>query len=680
MRGPRSRHLDDGTLLTHPPSLRMRSHQLGNRLPALTSAFAALLLGLAAAPAQDALPTRLGQPPSATSQSPRELKKLSLEELVDVEITSASRRPGLLSQAASAIDVVTAETIRRSGVTSLPDALRLAAGVQVAQIDGHSWAISARGFNLGTANKLQVLMDGRSLYTPLYSGVFWDVQQTFLPDLEQIEVIRGPGATLWGANAVNGVINIRSKNAKDTQGFLVDTAGGEELGYAGVRYGGKIGSNTFYRAWVMHTRRDELSLADGSGAGDATDFTKGGFRIDSTVGVDDALTLQGDGYGGSFGQHNAGDISVDGGNVLARWTHELAADSNLTVQTYYDRTHRLIPALFEEERNTFDLELEGRRVFNRHDFVYGANYRLSADEIGNLGPQFAFLPDDRTVHLVSGYLQDEWHVVPRRFSLGLGSKFEWNSFSGFELQPSGRFIWTPSNTQSLWGAISRAVRTPTRIDQDIFAPNPSTGSAFSFVGNRGFRSEVVVAYELGYRVEPTPRLAFDLATYYNEYDNLRSIEPRGGPGTPLRFDNKIEGSSYGATLSTHWRVTDGWRLDGNFSALHLDLHGAPGSLDPAKGRANGNDPDFFFTVRSSLDLPWHLQFDTVVRYVSDLPQPATPAYTALDLRLAWKPRPNFEVALVGRNLLDPQHPEFASATAVTREVDRSVFATLKWTY
>ena len=631
--------------------------------------------------AQEAIRSAMGNSPTASTQpyrSPSELKKLSLEQLVDVEITSASRRPESILQAPSAIDVVTGDTIRRFGITRFPDALRLAAGMEVAQVDGHTWAISARGFNISGANKMQVLMDGRSLYTPLFSGVFWDVQRTFLPDLEQIEVIRGPGATLWGANAINGVINIRTKNARDTQGFVFDGGAGNEEGYAGVRYGGRVGRNTYYRAYIMHQRTDSLRLEVGGDAEDDTDLTQGGFRIDSALGGDDTLTVQGDAYAGRFGQLNAGDVDVDGANILARWTRQMSEDSSISLQSYFDHTHRLIRPTFEEDRETFDLELEGRFVWGQHDLVYGANYRLSADSIANLGPGFAFIPAEETLHLASGYVQDEWHVIPRKFSVVAGVKLEYNSFSGFEVQPTGRFIWTPTKTQTLWGAISRAVRTPTRIDQDLVAPNPSAGGAPILVGNRGFESEELLAYELGYRTQPTETLSADLAAYYHDYDSLRSVEPLG---SALVLRNLAEGETYGATLAVHWRATDWWKLDGNFSLLQVDVRSGPGSRDPNNARSEWNDPDHFFTIRSSVDLPWNLQFDSALRYVDDLPHPATPAYLTLDLRLGWSASKNLEVAIVGRNLLDSHHPEFRNNTpALTREVERSVYATLRWTY
>ena len=632
--------------------------------------------------AQDAVRSIMWTPPSemeASFRSPTELKRLSLEELVDTEISSASRRPEPISQASSAIDVVTDETIRRSGVTNIPDALRLAAGVEVAQIDGHTWAISARGFNLSTSNKMQVLMDGRSLYTPLFSGVFWDVQRTFLPDLEQIEVVRGPGATLWGANAVNGVINIQTKHAKDTQGFVLDTGGGNEEGYVGVRYGGRIGRDTYYRAYVMHQRHDDLNLEWAGDGEDDTEFTQGGFRIDSKFGIEDTFTVQGDGYVGSFGQFNGPDIDVDGGNIIARWGRQLGLDSTITVQGYFDFTHRLIPNVFEERRQTGDIELEGRFVWGQHDVVYGANYRVSCDDIGNLGPTLAFLPAEETVHLISGYVHDEWHIVPRKFTVAVGSEFEYNTFSGFEIQPTARFAWTPTSNQTFWGAISRAVRTPTRIDQDLVAPNPAFGGMPILLGNRDFESEELIACEVGYRVQPTRTLFLDFAAYYHDYEKLRSVEPIGVGPVPVELRNRNEGESYGGTAGVRWGVTDWWQLAGNVTILKVNVEGEPGSRDPNQGRSEWNDPDYFFSIRSSLDLPGNIEFDSIVRYVDDLPHPATPSYCELDLRLGWSPVKNLELAVVGRNLLDPHHPEFRGTT-VSREVRRSVLATLRWTY
>ena len=610
------------------------------------------------------------------SSSPRELKKLPLEQLLDMEVTSASRRPEKLSETSSAVDLITSEDIERAGVTNIPDALRLGTGMEVAQVDGHTWAISARGFDTTVSNKMQVLMDGRSLYTPLFSGVFWDVQQTFLPDLEQIEVIRGPGATLWGANAVNGVINIRTKSAEETQGFLLYGGGGFEAdGFGGLRYGGKVGDDTYYRVYVMHQNSEGLPL-EGDGMEGDGQITQGGFRLDSKPNSEDTITVQGDYYSGSFEQLHSGDIDVDGENVLGRWTRQLDRDSSIMIQSYYDRTHRFIPGVFEEERNTFDLELQDQLRYGEHYIVWGGDYRLSHDDIGNLGPSLAFLPDSDTQHLVSVYAQDEWHIIPDTLYLTAGSKVEYNTFSGFEIQPTGRFTWLPGAGQTIWGAISRAVRTPTRIDQDLAAPNP----AFSppvLLPNGNFGSEVLVAYELGYRIKATNDLSFDLAGYYNDYTNLRSVEPL--PGGKFTIENKLEGDSYGGSLGMRWEIANWWRVDGSVSLREINIHKAAGGHDVNNGTGEANDPECSFNIHSAMDLPCQVRFDSFLRYVDDLPHPHTPSYLTADVRLAWTVRKNVEVAIVGRNLFDEGHPEFRQATS-SYEVERSVFATLKCTY
>ncbi len=617
----------------------------------------------------------VGQEPLA-ELDPLDFKRLPLEELLDVEIMSVSRRLEPLVRAPSAIDVVTSEDIRRSGATNLPDALRLATGLHVAQVDGHSWAISARGFNSTTANKMQVLMDGRSLYTPLYAGVFWDVQHTFIPDLEQIEVIRGPGATLWGANAVNGVINIRSKSAKATQGWLFHGgAGNVEQGFGGLRYGGKFG-NTAYRIYLTTLNRDRLTVEQtGIDARDEYSLTQAGFRTDTDLSVDDLLTIQGDLYTGRFGQAVGNRIETDGANFLARWTRTLSADSDVMLQAYYDHIHRLIPGVGEEKRNTYDVEWMHRfPLGHSQDIVWGLNFRASQDEIGNLGPSLAFLPESFTSYLYSGYIQDEIHVIPKLLTVTLGTKLEHNSFSGFEYQPSARFALTPTPTQTVWGAVSRSVRTPTRIDQHLFSPNPAVAPS-TLQGNRLFDSEVLIAYELGYRAQPWHNVTTDLALFYNDYSQLRSQEPVGAGPVPVVFSNLYEGEGYGAELEVKWQPQPWWKLEAGYTVMRLNLRPADGSQDTTGGTLEGNDPNNIFVVRSLWDLPGDFEFDATFRYVGALPRPQTPAYSALDLRLGWQPTPNVDVSLVGRNLLDAKHPEFRGA-AFSTEVGRSVYLML----
>ncbi|MGV3663779.1 MAG: TonB-dependent receptor plug domain-containing protein [Prosthecobacter sp.] len=605
---------------------------------------------------------------------PLKLKYLPLEYLLDVEITSVTRRPTPLLRAPSAIDVVTDEDIRRTGVTNLPDALRLATGLHVAQFDGHQWAVSARGFNTTTSNKMQVLMDGRNLYTPLYAGVFWDVQYAFMPDVEQIEVIRGPGATLWGANAVNGVINIRSKSAKHTQGWLVQGgAGNVEQAFGGVRYGGRVG-DTYYRFYAGTLNRDRLTQElRGMDARDEYRLSQAGFRVDSDLSADDLLTVQGDMYTGRFGQAVGDEVETNGGNLLGRWTRTLGAESSVMLQAYYDYIHRLIPSNYEERRNNYDVELQHSFGWGAaHDIVWGLNFRASQESIGNLGGALAFLPEHYTSFLISGYLQDEIQVIPQLLSVTLGTKLEHNSFSGFEYQPSARFTLTPTANQTVWGAVSRSVRTPTRIDQDLFAPNPSVAAPTVIQGNRLFDSEVLIAYELGYRARPLKKVTTDLALFYHDYSQLRSVEPLGAVPGPVIFSNLYEGESYGAELEVNWQPMRWWKLEAGYTLMRVNLRPATGSQDTSGGTAEGNDPNNILVARSVWDLPANFELDATFRYVGSLPRPQTPAYSTLDLRLGWQARPGVEISLVGRNLLDAKHPEYRS-NGITREVGRSVY-------
>lgn len=604
---------------------------------------------------------------------PATLKRLPLEQLVDVEITSVSRHPEPLLKAASAIDVVTAEDIRRYGATTLPDALRLATGLHVAQFDGHNWAISSRGFNTVTSNKMQVMMDGRSLYTPLYAGIFWDVQHTFMPDIEQIEVIRGPGATLWGANAVTGVINIRSKSAMDTQGWMTQLGGGEERGFAGARYGGKIGDSTYYRIYATTFNRDNLTQElNGADARDDYGITQSGFRIDSDLTADDLLTVQGDVYTGRFGQLVGDKIEASGGNVIARWTHEISKEESFSLQFYYDRTNRLIPDSFEGLRDTFDLDFQhGFRWTPRQSVLWGLNIRSSSDRIKNLGPNLAFDPEQETLNVFSGFLQDEIDLMPDLLTVTLGSKFEYNTFSGLEYQPSARFALTPTEKQTVWGAVSRAVRTPSRIDQDVTLPG-------RLETDRDFGSEVLIAYELGYRAKLRRNLTADVALYYHDHDNLRSQEPVGAAAFPTLFANKYEGETYGAELDVKWQPARWWQVDLGYTYMQMHLRPGPGSRDISGGASEGNDPNHILVARSSFDLPWNLEFDATLRYVDRLPQIRTPGYTTMDLRLAWLAREGLELAIVGRDLLDQSHPEVRGAVA--REVGRSVYFMVTWNF
>lgn len=667
----------------------------------------------------------------ASSTAP-DFASLSLEELMNYPVTSVSKKEEKLSEAAAAIHVITQEDIRRSGVTSIPEALRLAPGMQVARLDSHTWAISARGFNDIFANKLLVLLDGRSVYTPLFSGVFWEIQDTLLEDIERIEVIRGPGATLWGANAVNGVINIITKRAKDTQGFLITGGGGtEERGFGGVRYGTKLSDNAFLRVYGKYFNRDESVLPNGDDAGDAWQMGQGGFRIDWDASENNLLTFQGDVYGGKLEQtltrlspippftpnnvHGRSDEA--GGNLLGRWTHEFAADSRMALQTYYDRTFR-DSANFKEDRDAFDVDFQHRFALgHRQDIVWGLGYRLTTDKVRETDNFDVSLdPPSRTTHLFSSFVQDEITLVKERLNLTLGSKFEHNDFTGFEYQPSGRLVWTPHKRHTFWGAISRAVRTPSRAEDDIrlnqrpvfpanafFPPNAlfpgSPGSppaVTSIFGDRNFDSEKLMAYEFGYRVQPHKRLSVDLALFYNEYDDLRTLEPGtpffrflpSHPGVPpphIAFvvGNRMSGETYGVEIAPAWQMTDWWRWRVSYTFLEMHLHtdGSSGDTTTEQG-IEGSNPHHQLTLSSSIDFPHDVTLDWAVRYVDQLPARMIDSYVVMDVRLAWRPIKNLELSIVGQNLLDDRHPESAPSFIATQptEVQHSVYGKITWRF
>lgn len=610
-----------------------------------------------------------------------ELKSLSLEELLDTRVITASRTLEDWTTAPTAIGILTQEEIQRSGATRLADALRSAPGLDVARYVGSSYAISARGFSGSSVNKMQVMLDGRSLFTPLFSGVFWETQDTLLEDIDRIEVVRGPGAALWGANAVNGVINIITKNARDTQGALVTAgAGTEEQAFGGIRYGGKIGDDTYYRTYFKYQKRDEQVFSNGTPNHDGMNQQQGGFRLDSNQPGDNTFTLQGDVYWNDFQIFGRTDAENNGGNLLGRWTHAFSPVSDLQVQVYYDRGVRDVPLQFRESRSTYDLDAQYHlKTDGPNDFVIGAGYRNSRDETGTTGRTFIFSPNSRTLTLINFFAQDEITLIPRELTLSLGSKFEHNDYSGLEVQPSVRLAYIPATGQVVWAAVSRAVRAPTRVDTDSrFLPAPATG--FVFVqGSPDFESEDLLAYELGYRVRASRTWLFDFATFYNEYNDLRTLEPSPVTGLPLLIKNERYGNTYGGEVTVTFQAADWWQLSGSYSYIHENLRFRPGSHDPTGGSLEGDDPAHLARLHCAMNLPGDLEFDWTLRYSSRLPLPALPAYTELDMRLAWKPARSWEIALVGQNLLHSHHAEF-SGGASQPEVQRGGYAQVTYRY
>jgi iron complex outermembrane receptor protein len=569
--------------------------------------------------------------------------------------------------------------------------------LHVAQIDASRWAITSRGFNSQFANKLLVLIDGRTVYTHLFSGVFWDVQDVLLEDIDRIEVIRGPGGTLWGANAVNGVINIITKSAKDTHGALASGGGGTLTGPFGhARYGTSLGDNVHVRGYVKYLDRNEMDADDGGGANDQWHMTRGGFRTDWDASANDLVTVQGDYYGGETNStllnSARSEDSLSGGNILGRWRHTFTPQSDVSVQLYYDRTERDVRYLIAEDRNTFDVEIEHRRrLFSIHDVVVGFGYRLLDDSITNRA--ITFTPDSRTDNLVSGFIQDQIPLFDDRVQLTIGSKFESNDYTGFEYQPSIRGLWKVHPRHRLWAAVSRAVRTPSRADDDVaffFASAPPPAPTLLIQGDSGFDSEKLIAYELGYRVEPIDDLTFDLATYYNDYDDLRTTDVGGVPlpsppfpplTLPAPLGNRATAKGYGVELAADWSVTRFWKLSAWYTFMNLDVDRKQSSTDLTVEGSEDDTPIHQVHFRSRLNLPRNFEFDTNLFWVDNVQNQNVGSYTRLDLRLGWRPIEYVELSLVGQNLTENRHPEFGNGFfSVRSQVPRSVYGQVTLRY
>ena len=633
---------------------------LGTRWTRRTRTFALLLVVLCASIAGSRARAE------AAPESPSELKRLSLEELFEMEVTSVTKTPEALSDVAAAIHVVTAEEISRSGALSIPEALRFVPGIEVARVDARQYAITARGFNGTVANKLLVLIDGRTVYTPLFSGVFWDVQDSFMEDIERIEVIRGPGATVWGANAVNGVINVITKSAEQTQGLLVSGGtGAVERGFGGVRFGGRAGSKTFFRGYGKSFSRDDSVFPNGMDAGDAFRMAQGGFRLDGRPSPEASFTLQGDVYGGESEQPAAGDVELSGGNLLGRWTRTLSGGADIQLQAYYDRTHRDHPPTFGERLETYDVEFQQHLpAGERTDVVWGVGYRRTRDDVDN-SPGLAFLPARLTQDLFTGFVQQELALAKDRARLAFGSKLEHNDYTGFEYQPSLHLAWLPHADRTVWSGVSRVVRAPSRIDRDLFAPGMPP---FLLTGGADFESEIVHTFEVGYRMTAGSRVSAAAATHYSRYRKLRSLEA----GPPAMIANGLEGDGHGLEARVAFEALPWWRLDSGYTFLELDLQVRPGSTDTTQVGQEGDSPRHQAYVKSRMDLPRNTALDVNLRYVDDLPHQMVDSYTELDVRFGWETPKRFELAVVGHNLLDSQHAEFGTPSS-RREVRRGVY-------
>ncbi len=603
--------------------------------------------------------------------SATDLKKLDVEELMNVEVSLVTRSPQRLSEASSSVQVITGEEIRRSGATNLAEALRLVSNLQVAQSRSNTWLIGSRGFNTLFANKLLVMIDGRTVYTPLFAGVFWEMQHVLLEDIDKIEVVSGPGGALWGANAVNGIINVITKNTRETTGLYASGTLGTLLrNQAEIRYGGKIDERTSFKVYGLHFNRDNFKRPDGTDADDAWHSSQGGFQVDWTDDRNDRLMVKGDVYGGEINT-NGTYSDFNGQNLLAKWQRTISAKSGLTLQAYFDRyLKRDGPDKTMDQMVTADVDFQHSfTAGKKHSLVWGAGFRRVRDHFFSNTSRAVVLPPRKNLDLLAAFVNDEIKLASN-LTLTLGAKALNNVYTGFEFQPSARVGLTLDPKNNLWAAVSRAVRTPSRVDIDYFAPavEPPPGNLY-IRGGDNFVSEKVIAYELGYRVKPDTRSAFSLATFYNHYNDLYSLDALPGTLTYVT-GNGTSGKAWGAEISGSYQVSDSWRLKGGYTYFDKKLTSESAtSLNPAY---QGNDVRNQVMVHSMSDLPFNLELDIVGRYLDFIPvtlaTALVPSYVTFDMRIAY--HVGFvQLSVVGQNLLEKNHKEFGSLN-----VPRSVYA------
>lgn len=633
-----------------------------------------------------------------------ELKKLSLEQLSQIEVTTVSKEPVSAFRTAAAITVLTQEDIRRSGATNIPDLLRLIPGVQVGQMDSGKWAVGIRGFQGRLSKAVRVLIDGRTVYTPLFAGVYWEVQDTLLEDIDRIEVVRGPGATVWGSNAVSGVINIITKNARDTRGMLLSaTSGTVEQGQLGWRYGAGD-ERLSYRVYAKGFTRGPQFHRDGR---NFDDWRMGqfGFRADWAASQRDSVTIQGDGYGTVAGQklvlnqysppsnpavEDNGHYS--GQNIGATWRRKLASGSDFRLQVYFDRTDRQ-DLNYHEIRNTVDADFIHRTPFRRHEVIWGVGARVSPSQYTQTIPTVDFLPHHQTYNIFSGFLQDEIAIIPDRLAFTVGSKLEHNSFSGLEVQPSVRLAWTPNKTNTLWGAVTRAVRTPSRIEDGFrFSAliSPAVPLYVRLIGDGQFSSEQLLGYELGYRTQVRKAGFVSLAMFHNRYDDLLSVE--SGPifaetspeprhlVLPLNLRNGVKAVTSGLELATLFDLRKWWRLRASYAFVGLDARNKPLSNDASTVRQlEGDSPAHKALIWSQFTLPKSFELDMIWRGVGGVPNQGVPSYSTGDVRIGRRLGKQFDVSLIGRNLLQPSHAEYGGNPGGLVGIRRSVHLRVTWT-
>ena len=654
-------------------------------------------------------PCLLSAATQPTDRQAQQLKSLTLEQLGNVEVTTQSKEPTEVWNTPAAIYVLTADDIRRAGVTNVPDALRLVPGVNVFRVNGsRNWAVGIRGLADQFSRYVLVLIDGRSVYTPLFGGVLWTINSVMLEDIDRIEVIRGPGGIIWGADAVNGVINIITKHSQDTKGALMSTGGGNvDQNTEDFRYGSEHNGWTWRANAFGFVRSPEYHIENQPNYDWSRDV-QAGFRLDRVSGRDE-FSLQGDAYWGKFGDAQSlstydpaatfisyKSTDVSGGDLRTRWRRRFSNKSDIYLQAYWSHDHR-IGSNFGEERDNYDVDFLHRLPATTHQqFTWGAGIRISPSTTRHTVPTDGFNPAGRTESIYSGFLQEEFRLVPGKLSLIAGSKLEHNNYTGFEYQPNVRMLFTPTEKFSAWASIARAVRIPDRVNEDIqndiYVPSP--GLIFLRLnGNHNLISERLIAYEGGFRTLIAPRLYLSATGFYNAYRNIIAVGalkvgtptvPPYPPGTRLftvNYINGIHGATDGAEVGPDLQAASFWRIRPGFSYLNVDLSNEPGSTNTLTlNSLRGSSPTYQAFIQSNVNLPRHFEFDQSFRYVDSLPAQKVRAYTTADARIGWNPSKNFSVSVTGQNLLQPHHAEFGIDPPPTVSIKRGVYAKLVWSY
>ena len=638
-----------------------------------------------------------------------EVVDLSLEDLLKVKVTTAAKKAQLLTDTTAAVFVISHDDIKRSGATTIPEVLRMAPGVDVARINARKWAVSLRGFNGNLANKLLVMIDGRSVYTPDSSGVYWDAQDVLLEDVERIEVSRGPGATLWGANAVNGVINIITKAAETTTGGLLVAGGGnQETGFGALRYGGKLADDTFARAYVKGFQRDEFATTP-THQNDNWQQVQGGFRLDTRFSPQDTLSVQGNLYQSDFkqtlqakalGPLLTDDGATSGWNLTSRLRHTFSSTADYSLQFYYNH-YRRQEYVVNSERDTLDVDFQNSFALGaRHNVLWGWGYRYSEDRFVDV-PILAIRPQKRATQLYNVFVQDEVVLLDKLLTLTMGARVEHNDYTGFEIQPTARLLWTPTDGHRAWAAVSRAVRTPSRIEDNgtlnirTIPPNNAPNILpvpvnVTLNGSAAYKAEQVLSYELGYRFSYARNAALDIALFYNDYHTLRSTSTQSLVfnnnefTVPIVFNNNNAGNTYGFEIANSWHMLEWWRWELSYSYLHTYLR-------DIKQSQNAFSPEHKVSLRAALTPCKDVTLDGWLRY-SDTAQVVNPLsynvltatvkpYVTLDIRLAWQVLPQVELAVTGQNLLQDQHLEYIDESyALHTPIARTVYGKVSWQF